>query len=91
MNNTQKQNPYYLYILYSQKINKFYIGVTNDLNRRLYQHNNNLSPYTKHKGPWILVHHEAFPNKHEAIKREQEIKKWKSKEKIIRIFNIKLP
>ncbi|MEM4711346.1 MAG: GIY-YIG nuclease family protein, partial [Candidatus Woesearchaeota archaeon] len=81
MNNTPKQNPYYLYILHSQKINKFYIGVTNDLNRRLYQHNNNLSPYTKNKGPWILVYYEVFNNKKDALKREKEIKNWKSREK----------
>ncbi|MDY0295915.1 MAG: GIY-YIG nuclease family protein [Acidobacteriota bacterium] len=78
----------YLYILYSPNLNKFYVGSTSNLDWRITQHNKGLSPYTKGKGPWSLVHVEEFSDKAQASKREKEIKSWKSHKRIIREFNI---
>ena len=81
---------FHLYILYSPKIDRFYIGVTSNLEWRIKQHNKGLSPYTRGKGPWYLVYSEEYPTKREALARERQIKSWKSREKIIREFGIDL-
>ena len=69
---------YYLYIL-RNKENSFYIGTTNNLDRRLQQHNTNQSNYTKNRGPWELVFSEEFSNRSDAMKREYYLKSLKSK------------
>ena len=50
----------YCYILYSEKLNKYYIGSTTDLNRRLIEHNRGKEKFTKTGMPWKLVYHETF-------------------------------
>jgi putative endonuclease len=72
----------WLYILQSQSTGRYYIGSTNDLNRRLSEHNRAHSLATRGRGPWILVHRESFPTLLEARRRELEIKKWKSSKAI---------
>jgi putative endonuclease len=67
-----------LYILQSQKSGKFYIGSTDDLDRRLSEHARNHTPSTRGRGPWILVHKEEFGSLIEARRRELEVKRWKS-------------
>ena len=54
--------------------NKFYLGWTTDINRRLEEHNSGKSPYTKSRGPWELVGYEKFPCIDEAKKRERAFK-----------------
>lgn len=55
-----------------------YIGVTNDLVRRLYEHKNKLyDGFTKKYNLNKLVYFELFFDINEAIKREKEIKKWR--------------
>jgi putative endonuclease len=75
------KTPYFVYILQNPK-GRFYIGQTEDLLRRIEQHNNpqhNLAKYTsKHTGPWQLVHHEKFETRSEAMKRERFIKSRRS-------------
>jgi putative endonuclease len=46
--------PYRVYILQNPK-GKFYIGLSDDIARRLHQHNSEMSRWTKGKGPWLLV------------------------------------
>jgi putative endonuclease len=70
---------WFLYILYSSKRDKFYIGSTNDLQRRLNEHNNSHTPSTRGGEPWNLVYHEEFENKPDARKRERAIKAKKSR------------
>jgi putative endonuclease len=70
---------WFLYILYSSKRDKFYIGSTNDLQRRLNEHNNRHTPSTRGGEPWNLVYHEEFENKSDARKRERAIKAKKSR------------
>ena len=73
---------YTLYILYNQIIDKFYIGTTNNLKRRLWEHNNLRSKKrftNKQKGKWNLVYIEEYSDKILAIKREKVMKKQKSR------------
>lgn len=66
---------WYLYILFcDQKI--FYIGITDNLRRRLLQHQSKESPYTKQFSDIQLVYYEIYNTKKEAEKREAQIKKW---------------
>jgi putative endonuclease len=68
---------YYVYILASKKNGTLYIGVTNDLLRRVYEHKHNLkkgfsSAYDVHK----LVYFEQTDDINAAIDREKQLKKW---------------
>jgi putative endonuclease len=65
----------YVYLLKSKKYNKFYIGYTNDLKRRIAEHNSNKSFYTKNKGLWEIRYYEAFYSKEDAFNREKQLKK----------------
>ena len=74
---------YFVYILYSTKINQFYIGSTNDLDARLKHHNYGATPSTKKGAPdWVIMYTEKLQNKSEALKREIQIKKKKSRKYI---------
>ncbi|MFI5131549.1 MAG: GIY-YIG nuclease family protein [Chitinophagales bacterium] len=75
--------PYFTYIIYSTAFDKFYVGSTSDsLEERIRRHNSNHSGFTGRTGDWKLVYSEEFPEKHMAIKREREIKAWKSRKRI---------
>ena len=69
----------FVYILFSKKLNKFYIGSTNDLQRRLYEHNIGHSVYTKTGIPWELVFSNEFETLALARKEELRLKKCKSR------------
>ena len=71
-----------MYILYSEKLNKYYVGACIDMERRLYEHNIGHSKFTASGTPWILKHTETFETLEEAKKREQYIKKMKSRKYI---------
>lgn len=64
----------YTYIIQSTKDKYFYTGSTNDLRKRLIQHNNNQVSSTKSRGPFILVYYEACLNDHDARVREKYLK-----------------
>jgi len=64
---------YYTYILYSQKLDKFYVGSTNDVVRRLADHNRGKSGFTRTGTPWILKYSEKFNDRASAVRREMEI------------------
>lgn len=68
---------YYVYILGSQINGTLYIGVTNDLNRRVYEHKNKLVVgFTEKYGVTKLVYVETYKDVREAIHREKCLKKW---------------
>ena len=79
---------YAVYVLYSPTINKFYIGSTSDLEKRIYYHNNGKSPYTRNKGPWVVVYQESYRAREDAIRRERELKNWKSSKRMIASLGI---
>jgi len=64
-----------VYILFSEKLKKFYVGHTNDLLRRLFEHNSGHSNFTRKGMPWILIHDFECKNRTEAIILEKKIKK----------------
>lgn len=74
---------YYVYILASHKCGTLYIGVTNDLLRRVYEHRCGLTKgFTWTYGVKQLVYFEDTPDVMGAITREKQLKKWKRKWKI---------
>jgi putative endonuclease len=73
---------FYTYILYSEKLNKFYIGSTENVEKRLAQHNNGNVKFTSRGIPWILKYTETYQDRTTAMKREYEIKGKKSRKYI---------
>jgi putative endonuclease len=73
---------WFIYILFSFKINRYYVGSTDDLGWRLERHNSGWGRYTKKGIPWKLVYYETYQTKSEALKREKEIKRKKSRKYI---------
>ena len=71
--------PYYIYILYSQKVDRYYVGESEDISNRLHSHLSGISKYTSISDDWIVVYTESFTRRVDAIKRENEIKKKKSR------------
>jgi putative endonuclease len=63
-----------VYILQSLKTGFYYTGITNDLNRRLLEHNSNLNDSTKNKGPWQLVYSEVVSSRAKARRKEKFLK-----------------
>jgi putative endonuclease len=74
--------PAFVYIIYSQQLNKFYVGYSVDLIKRLAQHNAGMSVFTAKASDWVLKYSESFPDRDSAIKREKEIKSKKSRKYI---------
>jgi putative endonuclease len=76
-----------VYILFSQKINRYYIGFTgDDLAVRIRKHSSNHKGYTGKTNDWQLVYFEEYDFKHNAIKREKELKSWKSSSRIEKLI-----
>ena len=69
--------PYFVYILQSQKDGRYYIGSTRDVEARLIFHNKVLQRSTKSRIPLVLVYSETFTNKLDALKREKQMKAYK--------------
>jgi len=65
---------YYVYVLISERDGKFYIGYTDDLKKRLNDHNKGKVPSTKNRTPLKLVYYEACLNQQDATKRESHLK-----------------
>ena len=83
---------YYTYILTNNNKTVLYIGVTNDLRRRLYEHQNpsaSSRSFTKRYNCHYLVYYERFSNIKNAMAREKQLKGWRrdKKEKLIDGFN----
>ncbi len=74
---------YYVYILASKPHGTLYIGVTNDLLRRVFEHKTSeVASFTKRHGVHHLVYFEATENIEAAIEREKRLKKWRRDWKI---------
>ena len=75
--------PYYVYILASRPRGTLYIGVTNDLVRRVYEHRNDLiGGFTAQHAVHRLVYYEVYDDVHAAISREKRLKRWRRSWKI---------
>jgi putative endonuclease len=74
---------YYVYLLASRKYGTLYIGVTNDLIRRVYEHRTHAVPgFTSRYGVHLLVWFECYDDIENAIGREKQLKKWRGDWKI---------
>jgi len=72
--NSTKIMFFYVYVLESIKNGNLYVGWTDDLRKRLKEHNRGLSFSTKPYLPWQLIHYEAYRNKKDAQRREKYLK-----------------
>lgn len=69
---------FHVYILYSLANDRFYIGQTNDLDKRIERHNKGSVKSTKAYRPWKIVYCESFETRAESMKREGHLKSLKS-------------
>lgn len=65
---------FFVYVLYSQKDGKLYIGYTSNLGERIKRHDNGDVPATKNRRPFLLIGYEAFMLESDAKRRERFLK-----------------
>jgi putative endonuclease len=65
---------YYVYVLKSERSGIWYTGSTDDLRKRLNQHNSKRSTWTKRGVPWELIYYEASLDRDDAVAREVYLK-----------------
>ena len=75
---------YTVYVLSSISAKKSYVGFTNDLKKRLEQHNQGLSTYTKVHGPWKVIYTEVYNNREDANKREKYLKSASGRKRVMK-------
>ncbi len=75
-----------VYILRSEKNGRYYVGSTNNLDRRLGEHERGEEKATKYIRPLKLVYSEEFDTLLEARRRERKIKSWKSRKEIEKLI-----
>ena len=81
---------YYIYFMMSNNYGALYIGVTNDLERRVTEHKSGLIPgFTQKYCCTNLVYFEVYSDVNEALAREKQLKKWTraKKETLIKTMN----
>ena len=85
-----QMNQYYVYILRNKTKSVLYIGVTDNLQRRIYEHKNEvLEGFTKKYHVHYLIYFETYQNISDAIAREKQLKGWLriKKEQLIASMN----
>jgi putative endonuclease len=65
---------FYVYVLYSDKFDEYYVGLTKDIDRRLMDHNQGKTKSNKAFRPWRVVYKEVFETRTEAREREKYLK-----------------
>lgn len=78
---------WFVYILYSTDFDRFYIGMTQDLERRIKEHNSGKTKSTKGFRPWKLVYSEVVEDRISARCRESYLKSGIGREWIRKRFN----
>ena len=79
---------WYIYIIKSVQNSKYYVGCTNNIERRLSEHNNGYNIATQKGKPWNIVHYEKFNNQQEAYSREKKIKSYKGGSAFKKLLNL---
>lgn len=77
---------FYTYIIESERSGMWYYGHSENVEKRLVEHNNNQNKSTRKKGPWKLIFERSFDSKLEANRFELKLKSLKNKEYIKREF-----
>jgi putative endonuclease len=72
---------HYVYIIYSYTLEKFYTGVTQNIEKRVDEHNKGDVKFTSRGMPWILVFYEAFVEKLDSYREEKFLKTGKGRER----------
>jgi len=75
-------NNFWVYIIYSHSLNKYYVGYTIDIEKRLAEHHNGISTFTSKATDWELKLSEAYSPREQAMEREKQIKREKSRKYI---------
>ena len=78
---------FYVYVIKSLKDGKHYIGYTNDIERRLQDHQRGKNISVRGRGPFTLIYKEIYQNRFEAVKRERQIKNYKGGEAFKKLIN----
>ena len=78
---------YFVYVLKSQTNNRYYTGSTDNVERRLTQHNAGRSKATKSSRPFILVRTEIFETRTEAVRRELFLKSGHGRDELRQLLN----
>ena len=78
---------YYLYIIFSEALNKYYIGHTANIQERIRKHNTNHKGFTGKANDWKLAYSEEYMDKSQAYKRERQLKSWKNKSRIEQLIS----
>ncbi|MSU75783.1 MAG: GIY-YIG nuclease family protein [Candidatus Magasanikbacteria bacterium] len=73
---------YYVYILFSKKLQKRYIGSTGNLKQRTEEHNKGKTPFTSSGIPWQLIYYEVFQNKQDALEEERFLKSGRGRDRL---------
>ncbi len=76
---------YWVYILHSEMFDRYYVGQSENPERRLEFHNSIEKGFTARYRPWKLVYKKECETREDAIRIENSIKAWKRKEKIRRL------
>ncbi|MDX1761071.1 MAG: GIY-YIG nuclease family protein [Christiangramia sp.] len=70
---------FFVYILFSQSLDRYYIGSSHNIESRLIKHLQAHKGFTSRAKDWKIVYKENYSNKKLALKREKEVKNWKSR------------
>ena len=70
---------FHFYVSRSESTGRFYVGHTEHLERRIFEHNSNRTQSIKNRGPWTLFYSEEYPTRSEAVQRERYVKRTKSR------------
>ena len=79
---------FYCYILYSGKLDKYYIGSTSNLEGRIQRHHTSNKGFISTGKPWTIKYFESFETKTQAIQREFQIKRWKDRQKLEDLISV---
>jgi putative endonuclease len=75
-----------MYILQSSISGRYYIGHTDEITRRLTEHNSGMAKYTRREKPWKVMYVENYATRSAAMRRELEIKRKKSRKYIEKLI-----
>ncbi|MBI2042583.1 MAG: GIY-YIG nuclease family protein [Candidatus Nealsonbacteria bacterium] len=81
---------YIVYVLKSSIVKKSYVGLTNDIHRRLKEHNFGKHFYTRRYKPWEVIHIEEFDDFEKAREREKFLKSTNGRRFLKKLFNKKI-
>ncbi len=74
---------FYVYVLESQTSGRLYIGFSDNVERRINEHNKGKTTSTKNRGPWVLMGFIKTKSRREAIKLETKLKSFKRKDRVL--------